>query len=496
MINRLVRIESKDDLDPLSVTPIASISSPVLSLEDIAYLQNTGQQSLLDNILASTSSPSPSPTPSPAPILSNSCPPDPTPQPIAIPEAIAEAVRQGNQGPYNSFIVGMISPPYRADYTDTANLLALCNSEIPTVSSTVQQVELLVGFGCLHYVAMLYAGTGQLPTSVPGTTITDTIPAIPAPQMPNEVRPLINSITSAVTQQISSPILESSADLSTISTAIEAPYIADLEDISTTTTNLTGDIIRPQVTAINQLYDDTYPVGISPPTVDQIISGEIPYNPNLPPGASTCPAPIINVAPAAVSCPAPAAITFSPQITVNVPQQDRPTVSVSTAPITIDVPAPVPAPVAEVPEAPIVEVVPSPSPSPSPAPTPIEEPAFEAAPEEEEYIEEPPVPDPASPNIEAETAAYDAYHNTPSTPNVYPVAMDWSSTAPCLAFQAQSAAYATNWAHKLFGVDKVSAYYGPFSWLKAIPLVGDALNDGLFSLTGMLATTLELRATS
>ena len=491
MINRLVRIESKDDLDPLSVTPIASISSPVLSLEDIAYLQNTGQQSLLDNILASTSSPSPSPTPSPAPILSNSCPPDPTPQPIAIPEAIAEAVRQGNQGPYNSFIVGMISPPYRADYTDTANLLALCNSEIPTVSSTVQQVELLVGFGCLHYVAMLYAGTGQLPTSVPGTTITDTIPVIPAPQMPNEVRPLINSITSAVTQQISSPILESSADLSTISTAIEAPYIADLEDISTTTTNLTGDIIRPQVTAINQLYDDTYPVGISPPTVDQIISGEIPYNPNLPPGASTCPAPIINVAPAAVSCPAPAAITFSPQITVNVPQQDRPTVSVSTAPITIDVPAPVPAPVAEVPEAPIVEVVPSPSPSPSPAPTPIEEPAFEAAPEEEEYIEEPPVPDPASPNIEAETAAYDAYHNTPSTPNVYPVAMDWSSTAPCLAFQAQSAAYATNWAHKLFGVDKVSAYYGPFSWLKAIPLVGDALNDGLFSLTGMLATTIE-----
>ena len=491
MINRLVRIESKDDLDPLSVTPIASISSPVLSLEDIAYLQNTGQQSLLDNILASTSSPSPSPTPSPAPILSNSCPPDPTPQPIAIPEAIAEAVRQGNQGPYNSFIVGMISPPYRADYTDTANLLALCNSEIPTVSSTVQQVELLVGFGCLHYVAMLYAGTGQLPTSVPGTTITDTIPVIPAPQMPNEVRPLINSITSAVTQQISSPILESSADLSTISTAIEAPYIADLEDISTTTTNLTGDIIRPQVTAINQLYDDTYPVGISPPTVDQIISGEIPYNPNLPPGASTCPAPIINVAPAAVSCPAPAAITFSPQITVNVPQQDRPTVSVSTAPITIDVPAPVPAPVAEVPEAPIVEVVPSPSPSPAPIEEPIEEPVEAAAEPEEEYIEEPPVPDPASPNIEAETAAYDAYHNPPSTPNVYPVAMDWSSTAPCLAFQAQSAAYATNWAHKLFGVDKVSAYYGPFSWLKAIPLVGDALNDGLFSLTGMLATTIE-----
>ena len=79
----------------------------------------------------------PSASPSPAPLLSSSCPQDITPQPIAIPENIAEAVRQGNQGPYNSFILGMISPPYQSKDTDAPNLLALCNSMFPTVSSTV-----------------------------------------------------------------------------------------------------------------------------------------------------------------------------------------------------------------------------------------------------------------------------------------------------------------------------------------------------------------------
>ena len=357
MINRLVRIESKDDLDPLLPTPIPSTSTPVLSLEDIAYLQNTGQQSLLDNILASTSSPTPSPSGDDFNIMSV---PHCFDGPVPMPEYVAEWLRM-TPVPWDLWITWLSTfngVNCSVQNYDQDGWVALAYSPVPARVMNILFWHQPSPDPLIFWpIPVIYSGREALPTSVPGTTITETIPAIPAPQMPNEVRPLINSITSAVTQQISSPILESSADLSTISTAIEAPYIADLEDISTTTTNLTGDIIRPQVTAINQLYDDTYPVGISPPTVDQIISGEIPYNPNLPAGASTCPAPIINVAPAAVSCPAPAAITFAPQITVNVPQQDRPTVSVSTAPITIDVPAPVPAPVAEVPEAPIVEVV-------------------------------------------------------------------------------------------------------------------------------------------
>jgi hypothetical protein len=296
MILRVVRTEEGSTSTSTALpTPIPSPSTPVPSLKDIAYLQNTGQQSLLANILASTSSsspsPSPTPTPAPAPASTYRC----YDGPLAVPEIYAEQMRNGSFTGFELYLASMNTPTCGWSNRVIPALTALVNSPVPVLRMDCVAWENIPAIGPEWFIPVTYSGTQNPTTSIPGTTITNTTPAIPAPVMPAEVTPLINSITSAVTQQISSPILESSADLATISNAIEAPYIADLEDISTTTTNLTGDIIKPQVTAINQLYDDTYPVGISPPTVDQIISGEIPYNPNLPPGASTCPAPILSL---------------------------------------------------------------------------------------------------------------------------------------------------------------------------------------------------------
>ena len=493
MILRLVRTEEGNTSTSTALpTPIPSPKPTPTPIPDVALAE------LFANTITTPGKPVPSLSPSPARALS--CPPMPV-TPIPIPEYVAAAIRIYDFYTWAIYITAFDELPYIYMTTDDYPALqALCNSAGYATNSTIVRFW-LPDTSCQQYVTLSYVGTNPQPptpslgnatTSVPGTTITETIPAIPAPVMPAEITPLINSITNTITQQISSPILESSADLSTISTAIEAPYIADLEDIYTTTTNLTGDIIRPQVTAINQLYDDTYPVGISPPTVDQIISGEIPYNPNLPPGASTCPAPIINVAPAAVSCPAPAAITFSPQITVNVPQQDRPTVSVSTAPITIDVPAPVPAPVAEVPEAPIVEVVIEPTPTPTPSPTPMEEPL--------EEVIEPPKPDIEVPSTDP--AVYGAstledrnylYGKAPYKVGKFNLGngSNWENTSACISLQERSGPFEDKWFHKLLGITTYEKAGGFIKSLSQITYIGQGLSEGLWGFTDYIVSVIE-----
>ena len=339
-----------------------------------------------------TPTPSPTPTPSvmsapsPAPLLSSSCPPDTTPQPIAIPEAIAEAVRQGNQGPYNSFIVGMISPPYQSDYTDTPSLEALCNSIFPTISNTVQLVQLISGLGCDHHVSMLYAGTGIQQTSIPGVTIpqeTKPPPAPPALPIMPEIAPIVQAPLQQAIAEIE-PIIAQQESL--ITGQIEQSF----DNVSTLVDRLPGRIGDQLVNTMGQIYGVGVGMGLDVPTMEEIETGTVNFNPpvatpffypgkplSLPtpfpefiptvPNPEACPVPIVNVAPV---CPAPPQlqdITFSPTITVNVPAPGMPAPITPIAPVTVNVPAPVVIVPTE------YEPTPAPTPTdyaPTPAPTP------------------------------------------------------------------------------------------------------------------------------
>ena len=339
-----------------------------------------------------TSAPAVMSAPSPAPLLSLSCPPDPTPQPIAIPEAIAEAVRQGNQGPYNFFIVGMISPPYRADYTDTANLIALCNSMSPTVSSTVQQVELLVGFGCIHYVAMLYAGTGIQQTSIPGVTVPPESSPLPAPP----VLPIMPAIAPLVQAPLQQAIAEVEPILAQQQAQITGQIEQSFDNVSSLINKIPGKIGDQLINTMGQTYGVGVGLGLDVPTMEEIQSGTVNFNPPSPspsptmpdipyapypvpefiptvPNPQACPVPIVNVAPV---CPAPPQlqdITFAPVITVNVPAPGMPAPITPIPPVTVNVPAPVVI-VPVTPDIILDDTTPTPSPSPAPTPTP-EEPA-------------------------------------------------------------------------------------------------------------------------
>ena len=333
-----------------------------------------------------TSAPAVMSAPSPAPLLSLSCPPDTTPQPIAIPEAIAEAVRQGNQGPYNYFILGMISPPYRADYTDTANLLALCNSMSPTVSSTVQQVELLVGFGCIHYVAMLYAGTGIQQTSIPGVTVPPESLPLPAPP----VLPIMPEIEPIVQAPLQQAIAEVEPILAQQQAQITGQIEQSFDNVSSLINKIPGKIGDQLINTMGQTYGVGVGLGLDVPTMEEIQSGTVNFNPPSPspsptmpdipyapypvpefiptvPNPQACPVPIVNVAPV---CPAPPQlqdITFAPVITVNVPAPGMPAPITPIPPVTVNVPAPVVIVPTE------YEPTPAPTPTdyaPTPAPTP------------------------------------------------------------------------------------------------------------------------------
>lgn len=482
MILRVIRTESPDASIPTPTPTQAVISTPTIS-QSIEPMQRVM-------------------TAMPSMMALSSCPPMP-PGNIVIPEYVAVDIRVNQFYSYAVWITAYDKLPYIYMTTDDyPALVALCNSVGMATNGAITRFW-LTNFTCDQYVNLQYNGTNPPPptptptpstlTSIPGTVITDTgkpTGVMPMPAIPD----ILGTTTTVIREAIGAPLEAAQQAVGQLQGQVQGQLEFQLNQAQQPIQRITDRIEANIVNTLGEVYQAAYPIGLAIPTPEQIIAGEpvyspygigadIPYAPmppqTTPPGV-TCPAPV-------VQCPDPPDITFAPNITVNIPQQDGSKVTVEVkAPAPTPTPTPTPIDTME-PTTPTEPspTEPSPAPSPAPAPTPTE-----PEPEPEEYVEEPPVPDPASPNIEAETKAYDAYHSI-TTPNTFAVAMDWSTTAPCLAFRAQTAAYATNWAHKFFGVDKVSAYYGPFSWLKAIPVVGNALNDGLYSLTGMLATTIE-----
>ena len=447
-----------------------------------------------------TSAPAVMSAPSPAPLLSLSCPPDTTPQPIAIPEAIAEAVRQGNQGPYNYFILGMISPPYRADYTDTANLLALCNSMSPTVSSTVQQVELLVGFGCIHYVAMLYAGTGIQQTSIPGVTVPPESLPLPAPP----VLPIMPEIEPIVQAPLQQAIAEVEPILAQQQAQITGQIEQSFDNVSSLINKIPGKIGDQLINTMGQTYGVGVGLGLDVPTMEEIQSGTVNFNPPSPspsptmpdipyapypvpdfiptlPNPEACPVPIVNVAPV---CPAPPQlqdITFAPVITVNVPAPGMPAPITPIAPVTVNVPAPIVI-VPVTPDIILDDTTPTPSPSPAPTPTP-EEPAPVV-----------PVVPPVVPPVAPAVAPIPKPAPLKLPGGVLkPNPTQWEFGAAC-AIPAQPGAFDSRLLWALFGWDNIGGNeYKPPGWLDPNnwPIGSKSIASVLMNMFGMSIQTLN-----
>lgn len=379
----------------VSSGPSAAPSNPQLTSADIQALQDSGQQSLLNNIQAAYSYAN---EPMQAVQSVFSSPPDLNPTiNISVSQAKPE-IAPPPYGYWGDIVTANIPSGYAIEFGGLPQpewYLA----EVPSILQLQQFVKYIPDPLDPQKPNIVpnfaYSGTQQPTPSVPGTTIVDT--GTPTGTMPFPAIPdVIGTTTTAVQQAIGQPLQAAQQAVGQLQGQVQGQIDYQLAQAALPLPRMQQRIDANIVNTMGEVYQASYPIGLGIPTPEQIISGEPVYSPygigadipfetptptptpttgggypppTTPPGV-TCPAPV-------VQCPSPPDITFSPNIVVNIPQQDGTNVTVN-----VDVPEYQPPeepyePEEEEEEEEEVEVdidVEAPTPSPTPSPTPTPEP--------------------------------------------------------------------------------------------------------------------------
>ena len=337
------------------------------------------------------SAPSPSPSPAPPSIMSSSG----TVQ-LALPESVAAAQRGGDYLAVNTWVNDtLLAMGYTAINYNSAYGNVIAYSEAP-INGQIAEAWMGAPIPPGDVIMCTYAGINPQ-TSIPGVTVPPEFKPLPAPPV-LPIMPAIAPIVQAPLQQVIGavqPIL--AQQQAQINGQIEQQFDA----IGGLVNKIPGKIGDQLINTMGQTYGVGVGLGLDVPTMEEIQSGTVNFNPPSPspsptmpdipyapypvpefiptvPNPQSCPVPIVNVAPV---CPAPPQlqdITFSPVITVNVPAPGMPAPITPIAPVTVNVPAPVVI-VPVTPDIILDDTTPTPSPSPAPTPTP-EEPAPEVPP--------------------------------------------------------------------------------------------------------------------
>lgn len=427
------------------------------------------------------------------PSIMAACPPLPVTS-ANVPESVAAAWRSGDQTTYVNWFYGIDHAPYDTPDYDPAIVGPIMFS--PTPRSGVGVTWSLIVPGnptCYANLNVTYQGTQPPLTSTPGTVITDTTPA-PGVMPPPVTPEILPAITQQIQQSIETPVVEAETTTDRLTGQVKGQLDYQLAQAALPLPKIEQRIVGNVLDTMGEVYQQAYPIGLGIPTVEEIVSGTPVYSPygigaempiptptptpteptptytqppTQPPGVA-CPAPV-------VQCPAPPDINFAPVINVNVPQQGEPKV-------TVEVPEGSYKPTEPTPTEP-TPTEPTPAPTPAPTPTPEEMPAEVM----EEFPEpEPEIPDILAPDYEEKAAAYERSQMTK-----LPTPLDWSTSAPCLAFQSRTQTWSTNWMQKILGVDNKKNVYGPVAWVKEIPVAGPILSDVLFGWLNDIALLIE-----
>ena len=296
---------------------------------------------------------------------------------VAIPESVANAWRNGNRIPFDNWVNGINTPPWTDFVTSDQIINVIVNSPVPVSEPYAGRIE-YIPTGLTQYIFISYAGYEKQPTSVPGTVIVETAP--PAPVMPVPPMPqILPQIQQTIIDSINQPMEQAQQAIDQVTGTAQGQLEYQLQQVQAPLQRIQSKIESNIVNTMGEVYQEAYPVGLGIPTPEQIIAGEpvyspygigadIPYAPTPPqttPPGVTCPAPV-------VQCPDPPDITFSPNIVVNIPQQDGSRVSVE---VKAPTPTPTPTPTPMVTMEPTAPTEPSPT-EPSPNPSPLPSPKF------------------------------------------------------------------------------------------------------------------------
>ena len=396
----------------------------------------------------------------------------------------------------------MAPPGYFTNTDNQAAIISMVDSPVPIVlpANTWFDTTPLGTSPCKFYVPVTYAGTQKLPLTMPGVTVPPESKPLPAPP----VLPVMPDIAPIVQAPLQQAIAEVEPILAQQQAQITGQIEQSFDNVSSLVNKIPGKIGDQLINTMGQAYGVGVGLGLDVPTMEEIQSGVVNFNPPAPspaptmpdipyapypapefiptvPNPQACPVPIVNVAPV---CPAPPQlqdITFSPVITVNVPAPGMPAPITPIAPVTVNVPAPVVV-VPVTPDIILDETTPTPSPTPSPTPTP-EEPAPVV----------PPVPEPAPV----------APPKPPEIPKPAPLALpggvlkpnstQWEFGAAC-AIPAQPGVFDSRLLWALFGWSNVSATeYKPPGWLDPTnwPIGTKAVGSALMNMFGMGIQTLN-----
>lgn len=409
--------------------------------------------------------PPPTPTEPPPPTVfsGGSCQPLPV-KVGSVPESVASAFRNGDQGPFVAWFYSLPHYPYDTPNYDPVSVLALLSSPTPSIGVGVTWTYFLDPFSplCEDTLQIRYNGLQPLPPSVPGTVIEDTPTTgggYPVPPVP----PILPEIDTRVRTSIDEPVQEARQCKDRLTGQIRGQIDYQLAQAGIPIPKLQQKIESNVMNTLGEVYQEAYPIGLGIPTTEQIISGEPVYSPygigatipycdeatttpttgggypvppsTQPPGV-TCPAPV-------VQCPPPPAINVNPVINVNVPQQGGPTITVTT-------PTPTPTP---------TEPTPTPTPTPTTEPEEPEEPTYPTV-----VVVEPPAPTEPTPTpTPPPTPPAPTPAPTPTPPK--PAGLDlgdlvlnttndpWATGAPCGGAAVTLA-------------DPASAIWSAFGWSK------------------------------
>lgn len=362
MINRLYTITGKslsneDTLTP-SINAVASSAPAIMS------------------------APSPAPAPAPPSIMSSPVYPHGS---WIIPESVAQSYRDGLTQPWDDWVASTALPPNWSSVF-AINPDDFVNSPVPIIGLSPYPVQYQSSVD--YYVAtVVYQGTQILP-GIPGVTVPQETRPLPAPP----VLPVMPEIAPIVQAPLQQAIAEIEPIIGQQESLITGQIEQTFDNVSALVDRLPGRIGDQLVNTMGQIYGVGIGMGLDVPTMEEIETGTVNFNPPestpffypgkpIPsptpfpeftptlPNPEACPVPIVNVAPV---CPAPPQlqdITFSPVITVNVPAPGMPAPITPIAPVTVNVPAPI---VIEppTPSPTPTEYEPTPAPTPAPTPTP------------------------------------------------------------------------------------------------------------------------------
>lgn len=446
---------------------------------------------ILDRVM---SAPTPSPSPAPA------SPPHCYDGPLAIPENVANDIRNNDYNSYQLMVNGMSSYySCYADFYDPQVINAMVVSPVPVLRMDAQMWN-AGNPGVPWFIPVTYAGTQKLPDSIPGVTVPQETRPLPAPP--------VLPIMPAIAPIVQAPLQQAIADIEPIIGQQESLITGQIEqsfdNVTTLIDRLPGRIGDQLVNTMGQIYGVGIGMGLDVPTMEEIETGTVNFNPPVStpffypgkpipsptpfpdfiptvPNPQSCPVPIVNVAPV---CPAPPQlqdITFSPIITVNVPAPGMPAPITPIEPVTVNVPAPV----VIVPVAPdVIEDDTTPTPSPSPAPTPTPEEPAPVVPVV------PPVVPPVAPAVDL--IPKPAPLRLPGGV-LKPNSTQWEFGAAC-AIPAQPGAFDSRLLWALFGWDNIGGNeYKPPGWLDPTnwPTGSKSIASFLMNMFGMSIQTLN-----